>query len=85
MDKEDESKRTEAKLKQELTEAKIEIHNLMPNPKSRIKYSINTVRDNLKLTNVFIDVCHKIAFIFSNWEFFLTKCNYMGKTITNRA
>ena len=28
MDKEDESKRTEAKLKQELTEAKIEIHNL---------------------------------------------------------
>ena len=30
----------------------------MPNPKSRIKYSINTVRDNLKLTNVFIDVCH---------------------------
>ena len=53
-DKEDESKRTESKLKQELTEAKIEIHNLkyaqrnLNDENIQLKVSLNVANDDVQ-------------------------------------
>ena len=59
MDKEDESKRTEAKLKQELTEAKIEIHNLKYAQKNLNNENIQSLEQIQKIKQEIDDLNQK--------------------------
>ena len=75
MDKEDESKRTEAKLKQELTEAKIEIHNLKYAQKNLNNENIQSLEQIQKIKQEIDDLNQK----HSEAE---TKAKYELKNLT---